>query len=302
MLHVAVTDGTKDDAQWICLSANHTHGLRRTNADKRRAVELALARKPNLNNVAIAGHCGVSDRFVGNMRAELSPNRSMIPAERIVTRGGTTYTQNTANIGKKAKPPADQIPAKSDPVVILPSGDVLESEPEAEPEQPVSQPAPAPAKVEIEEAPPEKSVPPVRKPPTEDGWGVPIQPHAVEAFLAVPQFKDLIWHVKKARQIFSTLAKREGGQFLQRPEVSAFRRSGEGEDGQPIGKFVSHALEDALKQIENAQPTFTACPWNHVDAPHPNPCPTCLGLNWTPVLGTNIPPMAIDRIKEKYGV
>lgn len=138
--------------------------------------------------------------------------------------------------------------------------------------------------------------------PIVDGWGVPIQPHALEAFLSLPRFRELIGLVKQARKVFNEIAQREGGQFLQRKDVSAYRRTGTDDDGQEQGKFVSHALEQALKQIENAQPQHTACPWNHVDGPHPDPCPTCLGLNWTPALGGSIPPMAVERIKEKYGV
>lgn len=46
----------------------------------------------------------VSDRFVASVRAELSPKRSEMTAPRLVTRGGTTYTQDTTNIGRKPKP------------------------------------------------------------------------------------------------------------------------------------------------------------------------------------------------------
>lgn len=52
----------------------------------------------------IAGHCGVSNRFVGIVREESSVNGSqMQPTARVVARSGTTYTQDTAGIGKSKK-------------------------------------------------------------------------------------------------------------------------------------------------------------------------------------------------------
>ena len=75
-----------------------------TNADKRRAVETALRARPGDSDRAIAEHVGVSNRFVTSMRAELSVNRSQMAAPvRTVTRNGTTYQQNTANIGKASR-------------------------------------------------------------------------------------------------------------------------------------------------------------------------------------------------------
>src|SRR5689334_496026 len=60
------------DALKHSLQANVTHGLRRTNDDKRHAVLIVL-RQPewhNLSNRGIAEMCGVSDMFVGKLRAE----------------------------------------------------------------------------------------------------------------------------------------------------------------------------------------------------------------------------------------
>lgn len=53
---------------------------------------------------AIAEHCGVSDRMVNKYREklEVSANLSQI-GEREVTRNGTTYTQDTTNIGSTAE-------------------------------------------------------------------------------------------------------------------------------------------------------------------------------------------------------
>lgn len=101
-----VRQGTQRDAVLFSVGANATHGLRRTNADKRRAVEKLLtdAEWSLWSDREIARRCGVSNRFVSNLRDELpSVNGSQI-AERKVERGGTTYTQNTANIGTTVQP------------------------------------------------------------------------------------------------------------------------------------------------------------------------------------------------------
>lgn len=100
-----IRQGTLRDAVLFSLGANAGHGLRRTNEDKRRAVMRALSDPEwkKWSDRAIAEKCSVSDRFVNAMRAESSANGSQIK-ERIVTRNGTTYTQNTANIGKARAP------------------------------------------------------------------------------------------------------------------------------------------------------------------------------------------------------
>jgi len=63
-------EGDRRDALKYALGANAANGLRRTNADKRRCVEIALAEFGNLSSRAIAGLCGVSNRFVDGMRPD----------------------------------------------------------------------------------------------------------------------------------------------------------------------------------------------------------------------------------------
>jgi hypothetical protein len=69
-----VYEGTLDDARWFSCSANQTHGIQRTNADKVKAVRTALLHPQGAkkSDRAIAQHCGVSHTFVANIRAELS--------------------------------------------------------------------------------------------------------------------------------------------------------------------------------------------------------------------------------------
>lgn len=93
--------GTKRDAILHSVGANATHGLRRTNDDKRRAVSTLLA-DPEWSawsNEAVARTCHVSPHTVASVRGNISANAEMAPV-RIVERNGATYQQNTANIGK----------------------------------------------------------------------------------------------------------------------------------------------------------------------------------------------------------
>jgi ParB/RepB/Spo0J family partition protein len=61
---VVVDGSTIADAQWSAAAVNQTHGLRRTNADKARAVTLALSACPEATYEQIANHCGVSQSMV----------------------------------------------------------------------------------------------------------------------------------------------------------------------------------------------------------------------------------------------
>ena len=105
-----VKQGTRRDAILYSVKANAVHGLRRTNEDKRRAVRLLLEDDEwwLWNDVKIAAMCGVSSMFVWNVRREVKKERDAIIKRfnddlRLVERNGTTYTIDTANIGKRAE-------------------------------------------------------------------------------------------------------------------------------------------------------------------------------------------------------
>ncbi|MEM7343233.1 MAG: hypothetical protein AAF485_03245 [Chloroflexota bacterium] len=111
-LAVDIQSGTKEDAEWLALTVNQKHGLRRSQADKRRIVRLAL-KHPNgvsLSNREIARHCGVSDKTVGKIRSELEVTAEIPQLDkRVVTKSdGRTYEINTRNIGRSATPEAEQ--------------------------------------------------------------------------------------------------------------------------------------------------------------------------------------------------
>ncbi len=67
-----VREGSRADALIFALGANLTNGLRRTNADKRRCVEIALQEFADWSDRRIAETCGISNTFVGKIRSEVS--------------------------------------------------------------------------------------------------------------------------------------------------------------------------------------------------------------------------------------
>jgi hypothetical protein len=98
-----VRAGDRRAAVLYAAGANASHGLRRTNADKRRSVETLLRDEEwaAWSDHEIARRCVVDPKTVGNIRKELAASMEIpqMPTERTVSRGGQTYTQNVSNIG-----------------------------------------------------------------------------------------------------------------------------------------------------------------------------------------------------------
>ncbi len=70
-IKVRVAEGTKADAQWLATGANKSHGLRRTNKDKIRAVHLSLCLHPERTDGWLATHVGVHPQTVTVQRLAL---------------------------------------------------------------------------------------------------------------------------------------------------------------------------------------------------------------------------------------
>lgn len=99
-----VKKGTKRDAILYSVGANSTHGLPRTNDDKRRAVKMLLddSEWAGWADREIGRRCAVGHNMVSAMRRSLSSEYSeKPPAKSYVTKHGTESTMNTENIGKK---------------------------------------------------------------------------------------------------------------------------------------------------------------------------------------------------------
>jgi hypothetical protein len=102
-----VKQGGLRDAILLSVGSNADHGKRRSNADKRRSVELLL--KDTLwtswSDREIAKQCAVSHEFVRQARSICQPLTDTTSTEtvRTATRNGTTYAVKTNNIGKPKK-------------------------------------------------------------------------------------------------------------------------------------------------------------------------------------------------------
>lgn len=124
-IEVKVHKGTLRDAQLYALGVNDKHGLQRTNADKRKAVMIALndLEWQDYSDTQIAKICNVSATFVAKCRKAENIER---PAEKTyTTRHGTEAKMDTSKIGKKTEP----------------KGEVAKAKPKVEPE-PVTELAP----------------------------------------------------------------------------------------------------------------------------------------------------------------
>ncbi len=126
-----VRRGVQRDAVLFACGANASHGLRRTNADKRRAVETLLkdAEWATWSDSEIARRCAVTHPFVAGLRPKLTCN----DYKSTTRKGADGRTINTSNIGKRSEPK----PPPAEPQLPLAS----EPNPQPQPEQ---RPEPAP--------------------------------------------------------------------------------------------------------------------------------------------------------------
>ena len=112
-LAATIHPGGQREALLHALSANDTHGYRRTDMDRRHAIALMLADPAwqAWSNREIARQCRVSEYLVRTVRQELAPPQETaapLKQTRKVTRGGKQFTMRTERIGTaaRAKAPA----------------------------------------------------------------------------------------------------------------------------------------------------------------------------------------------------
>lgn len=115
-----VRSGGRREAILHGVGSNADHGLRRTNEDKRRAVEMLFA-DPEWaawSDSEIARRCNVDHKTVAAVRADhLGNSQDAPPSPRLVERNGTTYRMDTARIGARepasVQRVADDVQARS---------------------------------------------------------------------------------------------------------------------------------------------------------------------------------------------
>jgi hypothetical protein len=100
-----IKEGSLADAQWYSFGVNKTHGLRRTNEDKRRAVKATLEHElsDDWSDGKISDHCGVTQRMVGEVRKScVSPLKNSGVTKR-VGRDGKVYDAEKASAASKKR-------------------------------------------------------------------------------------------------------------------------------------------------------------------------------------------------------
>jgi hypothetical protein len=244
-LPAEVTRGTVEEARWLALSANRTHGLRRSNEDKRRAVEAALRLRPELSDRAIAEHCGVSQPLVGTVRGEMSATDNGYQSARRKGRDGRQIT--TSNIGKGRKKPA-----------------VAGQSPEPES---VQTPPPGPASVTDDDSPVSSPAPGELPGAAEpDGAVMPLSEwrqalSGVESHLAGPSYEGIVAGLDaltgEVRQTevgrLTQLAKQLQGVAQDVEERERQRRYAAATTSR---ERIHHATAETRKQVERIQGEF----------------------------------------------
>lgn len=108
-IKASVRQGTLQDAQWHSFSVNQHNVLKRSNADKQRAIIGALKHSYGIqrSNSEIAQHCGVDEKTVRIWRSSLEESGEIQESEfRQVARSGIIYPQRVA--GKNETKPESQ--------------------------------------------------------------------------------------------------------------------------------------------------------------------------------------------------
>ena len=111
-------DGGMREALQYALSANDNHGLRRNNADKRRAVTTAL-KDPEWaewSNVDIGRLCGVSGKLVARMRELLVLAGEINHQETVKIRQGGQTIERKATRGSESRTSARRGPKSQDEI------------------------------------------------------------------------------------------------------------------------------------------------------------------------------------------
>lgn len=101
-----VRTGKRSDAIKFALGSNTDHGLRRTNADKRRAVEIALKEFPDSSDRVIADICAVSHPFVAEIAKGSGGNVTTSNGKKPNKSQESEPVKRKGKDGKKYKAPA----------------------------------------------------------------------------------------------------------------------------------------------------------------------------------------------------
>lgn len=262
---VVVVDGSQRQAVFLSLAANAAHGLKRTNDDKRRAVETMLldTEWAKWSDRKIAAHCAVSNHFVADVRKSLTVN-SPSEERRYTTKHGTTTTMKTSNIGRKP-PPAASPDADDDgfdmevggPEVSMPPQEQIDAATRALNGE-IRDAATRVLNGEVPEREPgdDSDV----EPYLTDAEGERVPEQALEAFAKAKELGAICREIDALIGRVEDIAKGPGGRLIR---LDSFRQQ----------------MKDAKGNLWANRPTHV-CPYCHGE-PTEKPCVCCRGEGWT---------------------
>jgi hypothetical protein len=105
-IEAIITKGSQRDAILASVGVNSDHGLRRSNADKRRAVTTLLEDEEwgKWSDREIARRCKVSNTFVSKLRNDLTVNVDSENSRKYTNKHGNVREMNIENIGAREVP------------------------------------------------------------------------------------------------------------------------------------------------------------------------------------------------------
>jgi hypothetical protein len=277
-VEVAVRPGSRADAVLFALRANESHGVRRTRQDRRHSVEMLL-RDPDWSQWSdreIGRRCGVDHKTVATVRAHLGNSPDGAP--RTVQRGGSTYTMNTASVGKGRQPTGDNQPALRTRAEVLrfscrdcgepldtpawhcPTPGCCKHNPEEAAVCPDCE-APRPQAARLAEVDYAGAV---------DAVGLPLSGDAAEAFAVLPMVDEARGLYRRLAELVNKLATMPGMEhYRKRLKLT---RQGDRD------RFICPDLANSRRELEWCRPYASICPTCENNGAKGPSCPTCHGL------------------------
>ena len=108
-IEAVVKQGAQADAQWHACAVNGSHGLPRSRADVRRAIETAIRLRPTMSDREVAEHVRCNHETVGSRRKALAATGGIRQSPIRTGRDGRKI--NTAAIGTRQKATEPEQPA-----------------------------------------------------------------------------------------------------------------------------------------------------------------------------------------------
>lgn len=253
----------------------------------RKASEAKSAQAP-LTQQQVANDAGVSVDTVKRAARVLKKAPEVLPA----VRDGKLDAKTAAKVADLPKKKRDKIVAAADP--------------KKEAKKQLNKMTPKNSETETTETATHQTAGPtvakvkVKPPPEVDALGIPIQPHAIEAFRAKPKFQEAATLLKRVRSIVSDLCETPGGYFLMRR--CQFERS----NNAAGGRWSLADLDNTISLLDEFSPHLTDCPYQfNPHLPHGDgerKCPICEGKRFTgSIKYRQIPEEMIEAMRSHYG-